>query len=197
MPYETKYWNEGIIINNPYGADAAVVKVRRAPFLPRSPLRFLTPSQVEYHADSSSISVAARAQGKGDVPAVLFSQVVELMDAVLANSFKVTARTKFPCPLCVSGLVAQPTLFERKDIEARFRSLSICSLHQTAAAQGTLNIECERDPEHPHLFPLYRIAPDIAMIDFDSQRIDVKQAVRSLDHFPFLNVSDRPRCRGW
>lgn len=38
-------------------------------------------------------------------------------------------------------------------------------------------VECDRDAEAPHVVALYHVAPDIAMVDFDSHRLNIAQDV--------------------
>ena len=69
-----------------------------------------------------------------------------------------------PCPLCVDAHLPKPWLFKWSDLEAKY-------------AQKETEIVCSREPEMEHRIQISDIAPDLAMLDFDSRIVDLDEEV--------------------
>jgi hypothetical protein len=66
--------------------------------------------------------------------------------------------------LCLDGHLAKPWIFSWADLE-------------TKAATKEAEVICNRELDFPHVIHISDIAPDLAMLDFDSRIVDVAKEV--------------------
>eukprot|EP01125_Pyxidicula_operculata_P003837 TRINITY_DN1526_c0_g2_i6.p1 TRINITY_DN1526_c0_g2~~TRINITY_DN1526_c0_g2_i6.p1 ORF type:complete len:1660 (-),score=387.66 TRINITY_DN1526_c0_g2_i6:980-5959(-) len=120
---------------------------------------------VQYQPTLSRITLSARSTNKDFTPVILFCRVVAYLDALLDNTFREKAKILLPCPSCVAAQSYNPTLFTKDECEV-------------ALAKRQKVVVCEVNPEDVHMIPLYHVAPDFAMADFESLSIDVNKDVK-------------------
>lgn len=84
--------------------------------------------------------------------------------ASIEHQFQVKPVVKVPCPLCLDAHLPRPFLFSWTELESKF-------------AQKEVEIICNREPDVPHHIQISDIAPDLAMLDFDSRLVDIDHEV--------------------
>jgi len=135
-----RYWRNGVLVQNRRVEDDQAL--------------------IELNPKKNEISISVR----GVAPAEFFRTIIELVDSLLANWFKISATIHAVCPKCIKSKMAEPTLFTKEEC-------------LESSAHGSHYLQCQADPEDNHLVTMESIAPDIAMSDFEGKRIDLDREV--------------------
>jgi serine/threonine protein kinase/GTPase SAR1 family protein len=135
-----RYWRNGVLVQNRRVDDDQAL--------------------IEFNPKKNEISLSVR----GVAPAEFFRTIIELLDSLLANWFKISATVHAVCPKCIKAKMAEPTLFSKEEC-------------LESSAHGSHYLQCQADPEDNHLVTMETIAPDIAMSDFEGKRIDLDREV--------------------
>jgi hypothetical protein len=101
---------------------------------------------------------------RGKNPAEFFRLLIELLDSLLYNWFKVSSKISALCPQCVALGIPSPTAFTKAEC-------------LESSARSNWFMMCTRLPEDNHLVHMETIAPDIAMVDFEGRRVDMEREV--------------------
>lgn len=135
-----RYWRNGVLVQNRRTEEDQAL--------------------IELNPKKNEISISVR----GLAPAEFFRTIIELLDSLLANWFKISATIHAVCPKCIKAKMPEPTLFSREEC-------------LESSAHGSHYLQCQADPEDNHLVTMETIAPDIAMSDFEGKRIDLEREV--------------------
>eukprot|EP01127_Copromyxa_protea_P014151 TRINITY_DN389_c1_g1_i1.p1 TRINITY_DN389_c1_g1~~TRINITY_DN389_c1_g1_i1.p1 ORF type:complete len:2271 (-),score=715.31 TRINITY_DN389_c1_g1_i1:92-6904(-) len=112
---------------------------------------------------ANTISVTARGSDTEN-PVIPFCNIVELLNSSLLHQFQVKPKIHVPCPLCLDAHLPRPFLFKWTELEDLF-------------AKRETVVTCTREADTPHVIQISDIAPDLAMLDFDSRVIDIDSEV--------------------
>jgi serine/threonine protein kinase/GTPase SAR1 family protein len=135
-----RYWRNGVLVQNRRVEDDQAL--------------------IELNPKKNEIVISVR----GIAPAEFFRTIIELLDSLLTNWFKIQATIHAVCPKCIKAKMAEPTLFSKEEC-------------LESSAHGSHYLQCQADPEDNHLVTMESIAPDIAMSDFEGKRIDMEREV--------------------
>jgi serine/threonine protein kinase/GTPase SAR1 family protein len=135
-----RYWRNGVLVRNRRIEDDQAL--------------------IELNPKINQISISVR----GHSPAEFFRTIIELLDSLLVNWFKISATIHAVCPKCIKAKMPEPTLFSKEEC-------------LESSAHGSHYLQCQADPEDNHLVTMETIAPDIAMSDFEGKRIDLEREV--------------------
>lgn len=135
-----RYWRNGVLVQNRRIDDDQAL--------------------IELNPKKNEIAISVR----GASPAEFFRTIIELLDSLLANWFKISATIHAVCPKCIKAKMPEPTVFSREEC-------------LESSAHGSHYLQCQADPEDNHLVTMESIAPDIAMSDFEGKRIDLEREV--------------------
>eukprot|EP01129_Flabellula_baltica_P011673 TRINITY_DN5160_c0_g1_i1.p1 TRINITY_DN5160_c0_g1~~TRINITY_DN5160_c0_g1_i1.p1 ORF type:complete len:1628 (-),score=299.40 TRINITY_DN5160_c0_g1_i1:54-4937(-) len=123
---------------------------------------------VEIEPIKKDIILWCRGQVKGKYPVEIFNELSELLEAILQHEFNISSEICSPCPTCYKMRLNSPTLFSHEEIER-------------ACASDDNVLQCTKVPNDVHLVPVFSLAPDLSMIDFDSHQVDLEHEVEFTD----------------
>lgn len=132
----TKYWRYGFIIN-PYDGLGMVT----------------------CDNDKRSITINARST-RHQNPVILFSFLIDFLDALLEHEFMVTPTITMPCCVCLTQGVKNPHYFRMEEFTIGMKSESD-------------SLKCPNAESEAHSVPLLLLAPDLAM--FGSKKLNLEE----------------------